>query len=277
MVDRKWLASVILFGLLLGACSSSSSSTRSSTAATGGNTPPSSQPRTTNGASTTTTLPGVVPSIATMSYAKTFSSPYFSVDISYPHLSGMTPGGVESAVNSSISKAVSGFVSQFASVLKEQSRDLQGGSGYPSQISGSFTTTFVSSRYASFRFLLDSYNIQAASPTQRAESLTYDLSNAQSISLQDLFSTPDYLQTLSALSAVQLRKKLGDTAQQNLISGGTQPYPKNFSAWNITQSSLEITFAQGQVAPVASGAVSIEIPYSELAGIAMHPGPLSQG
>lgn len=205
-------------------------------------------------------------------------SPQLTANISYPVLGGMASGALEESINSAIFTTVKGYVSSFESQVGEQSgQPASGGGGglNQSQISGSFTTEFVDSKYVSFKFLITSYTANAASPSTKGESLTFDLGNGSLMSLDNLFSSSDYLSTLSKLVRAQLASKLGQNSDQNFIDSGTQPVASNFAAWNLTGSGLEFTFAQGQVAAAATGVQSVTVPYALLSGIARTPGPLT--
>lgn len=272
MTYTRKLYSLVTAAFLLAACGSSNSaktSTSSSTSST------SSTSTSTSTSSTTTTFPGVVPAVGRQSYVKTIASPSLSANITYPQLGGMASSSVEANINTAVKVAVKGYVSNFDKSLEEQSgyHPPSGSGSNPSQISGSFTTTMIDPRYASFKFTLTSFAAGAASSYSQAPALTFDLSTGQSLTLGDLFATSAYLTSLSNLSRTQLKAKLGGN-NSNLVDGGTQPNSSNFSEWDLTSSGLELSFPQGQVAAAASGVISIIIPYSQLSGIAKNPGPL---
>lgn len=96
--------------------------------------------------------------------------------------------------------------------------------------------------------------------------LNYDLDNAKTIELSDLF-LPDanYLTVLSNHAKAILEKKL---ANKNKIDTGVAPIKENFDNWNINPDGILITFKEGQVAPIEFGAQTILIPYSALSDIA---------
>lgn len=272
MTNTKKLYSLVVAAFLLAACGSSNStkaSTSSSTSSTSSST-------TTSTSSTTTTFPGVVPAVGRQSYVKTIASPSLLVNISYPELGGMASSSVEANINAAVKAAVKGYVSNFEKSLEEQGgyHPPSGSQSNPSQISGSFTTTLIDPRYASFKFMLTSFATGAASSYSQSPAVTFDLNTGQLLTLGNLFATSAYLTSLSNLSRTQLTSKLGGN-NSNLVDGGTQPNASNFSEWDLTSSGLQLSFPQGQVAAAASGVISIVIPYSQLSGIAKRPGPLT--
>ena len=278
MLSRRFLLATLFMGLVAAGCGSSHNAKTSSTTT-------SSQVTTTTTSTTTTTTtapPGVVPAVGLKSYVTSVPSPNLVANISYPILGGMASNQIESNINATIYKAVTGYVASFEKQLQNVSPTTTGAGGpagngaEQSQISGSFTKELVDSRYVSFKFLISTYAVAAASPTTESESLTFDLGSGDLLSLSSLFSTTNYLQTISTLSRTAINAKLGQSANQAFVNLGTQPNATNFASWNLTNTGFELTFSQGQVAPMASGVVTIEIPYSQLSAVAKSPGPLTK-
>ena len=234
---------------------------------------------TTTSSTTTTTQPGIVPAVGLKTYVTSVKSPSLVANISYPVLGGMASSQIQASINSSVYKAVENYVSSFETQLENVNPTTvpgsAGGGVSSSEISGSFTKELVDSRYASFRFLISTAAASAASPTTEAESLTFDLNTGRLLSISDLFSSSNYLSTLSSLAKSAISLKLGQNADQAFINSGTQPSAANFASWNLTGTALELTFSQGQVAPMASGVVTVSIPYSSLSAVAKNPGPLT--
>jgi len=226
-----------------------------------------------------TTSPTVVPAISLKSYVISVHSPDLAANISYPVVSKMASSQIEQNINSTIFKSVTAYVSAFETSLKGEPGIVLPGNGgnavSQSEITGSFAKELVDSRYVSFRFVITTYFAGAASSTAQARSLTFDLSDGKQLSLADLFSAPNYLPVLSSLSKTAVEAKLGQSADQSLIMGGTQPNAVNFANWNLAKAGLEITFSQGQVGAAAAGIVSIILPYADFAHLANRSGPLA--
>lgn len=220
-----------------------------------------------------------MPAVGIKSYVTSLQSPNLIANISYPILGGMASSGVQGAINSAIYDAVVGYVASFEKELQNvaPSTTSPGGGNVSSQsqISGSFTKVLVDSHYVSFKFLIATYAVAAASPTMEAESLNFDLATGKLMSLSDLFSGSTYLNTLASLARSAIASQLGPNANQAFINSGTQPNASNFAGWNLAGTGLELTFSQGDVAPMASGVISVDIPLSQLSGIAINPGPLT--
>lgn len=285
MIRSKIFLLLLASAPALGACGASAASVNSSKSIS--TTPTTHVVRSSAGGLTTTspttttptTTSGVakVPLVASKLYATAVSSPSLSVSISYPQLTGLGSNSAEGGINGAILNEVKGFVTAFEAQIGERSGSPSSASGSSrSQISGTFKTEFVDTRYVSIRFLVTSYAAGAASPSTNASTLTFELSNGQAVTLNDLFTGSTYLTQLSTLAKAELLSKLGSNADQNLVDIGTQPTASNFSNWNLKASGLELTFAQGKVAAVAAGVISIVIPFTQLSGIERNPGPLAQ-
>ncbi len=274
MPNRKFLSVAVLSGLLAAGCGGSPGAATSSSSTTS-----SELTTTTTTSTTTTTQPGIVPAVGLKTYVTSVNSPSLVANISYPVLGGMASSQIQASINSSVYKAVEDYVSSFETELESANLTpvpgSAGGGASSSEISGSFTKELVDSRYASFRFLISTAASGAASPTTEAESLTFDLNSGRLLSLSDLFSSSNYLSTLSSLAKSAITAKLGQNADQAFINNGAQPNAANFASWNLTGTEFELTFSQGQVAPMASGVVTVLVPYSALSGIAKNPGPLT--
>lgn len=268
MTNVKRLSSVAFLGFVLSSCGSAQGAASQS---------PSTTQRVISPAGQTNSNSFKVPSVRHGSYVKTFSAPSVTANIEYPKLNGTIPASIAGSINVTIVDAVKGYVSDFVSSLGERAGVASSSNGgvSASQISGSVSTELIDQRFASFKFTITTYALGAASPNSEARTLTFDLSNGKQVSLASLFATPNYLSSLSSLSRTELKKRLGQNADLPQITGGTQPYPSNFSHWNLTKNGLEITFSQGRVAAVASGIIGISIPYSKLSQIAKNPGTLT--
>ncbi len=115
----------------------------------------------------------------------------------------------------------------------------------------------------SVRLNTEGFQAGRAHPYHKYETITFDLTTAKTISLNELFK-PNYLRMLADYS----NKKLNETLKDKwMIDQGTKPKATNFKNWNLQSDNLLITFDEYQVAPYNFGAQEIEIPYSDLSKV----------
>lgn len=94
---------------------------------------------------------------------------------------------------------------------------------------------------------------------------TYDLTTAQQLDLQDIFTeTEQALNRMSSYCYAELAAHLGDMRVEDMLRSGTSPDFDNFSAFLLTPDGIRILFAPYQVAPYAAGPQKVDIPLSEL-------------
>lgn len=89
----------------------------------------------------------------------------------------------------------------------------------------------------------------------------YDRQAQKEMTLADFYpNDPNYLQSLSQISLVQLRTKLGeDWYVDDMAQEGTRPTIENFSQFTFTDDMITIHFQQYQVGPYAIGQQTVEI------------------
>lgn len=97
---------------------------------------------------------------------------------------------------------------------------------------------------------------------------TFDRTTGAPLSLSDLFAPgTDYLGALSQIARATLPAQLGALANAQMLSAGTAPDAKNFSAFFIDNSTLDILFAPYAVAPYAAGPQTLQIPLANLTNV----------
>ncbi|WP_201731831.1 DUF3298 domain-containing protein [Acidithrix sp. C25] len=228
--------------------------------------------------STTTTSPSVVPTQVSQTYSKSGSSPSFSVNISYPVISGMTSSSAQNGINSQIYGAVASWANSFMQNVAMAASSGSGPNGV-SNLTGSYKVTLLDARLASFQFVLNTAAAAASAPNTSIQALTFSLASGTVLSLSDLFGTNNsFLTTLSNQARAQLTTQLaaqGVPSAQIQSAPGLNPLLSNFAAFNITSNSLILGFSQGQVISSAIGDLTVNIPLVDLKSIIDPTGPLA--
>ncbi|OAI48736.1 hypothetical protein AYO45_04275 [Gammaproteobacteria bacterium SCGC AG-212-F23] len=113
----------------------------------------------------------------------------------------------------------------------------------------------------SIRMRYDTMLAGQAHPTHVHQVLNYDLTQAKTLALADLFKPKaNYLKILSDYCAQSLNAKF--KKDNMFIATGTAPQAKNFSVWNLQADGLLITFDADTVAPYVYGKQEINVPYA---------------
>lgn len=125
----------------------------------------------------------------------------------------------------------------------------------------------------SFKFDFSFYADMAAHPGLNSATLTVDLAQGGELALADLFLPgSNFLEVISTYCKEELQKQ---TYADSFWLDGANPTSENYRLWNVTSDGLMITFSQYQVAPGASGPLTVIVPYSALAAIIDPNGPLA--
>lgn len=138
-------------------------------------------------------------------------------------------------------------------------------------ISPASATWFLYASYEEYRFSEDVvsfvYTVSdytgGAHPNRYFQSFTFDLANADIVTLDDVL-TDDALATISPLVQADLIAQQTDFADEEWITRGTGEEPANYSAFALSEDSLIFFFAPYQVAAYAAGDFSVSIPLSEI-------------
>jgi len=95
-----------------------------------------------------------------------------------------------------------------------------------------------------------------------------DLKNQKELMFNDLFvANSKPLEKIAPLAAADLKKQLGDMADEKWIGEGTAPKPENYSTYALSDKGLVLIFGQYQVAPYAAGILEVTIPFDALKGL----------
>jgi hypothetical protein len=120
----------------------------------------------------------------------------------------------------------------------------------------------------SVHFTVSTYS-GGAHPNHVSRVINFDMDTYQVLLLSDLFAADsDYLTVIAEYCINEL------STRQDIVfddfEAGAAPTEQNYSAWNIDETGVRITFDPYQVAPYAAGMQHVTVPYRELRDI-MHP------
>jgi hypothetical protein len=210
-------------------------------------------------------VPSGTPSVLSQTVARAASDGRWTASFRKPVVGGVSDEAV-AAMNASIGVRVDGYISAFeGSGLPA----VNPGDG-PSTFEGDFSVAYASPTVLSIRFSIETYVSGAASPNEEPGSINFNAITGASIQFVDLFtSAGDALPVLSSQSHSLLAKSLG--AELDWPASVTMADFQ--SAWALTAPGLELTWAQGEIAPRAAGAPTITIPWSALKSVIAGSGP----
>lgn len=246
------------------AATPSATSTSSSTSAAESTTPSAEATAEATAAATATPV-SVIPTVSSTTVTSHASEYSWTVTFRKPVISGVTAAAV-TAMNSSITTKVNAYISSFNGTGLPV---VAAGAG-PSTLQGDFSVAFVSPSLLSLRFTVSTNITGAAHPTTEAGSINFDIATGTVIQLPDIFTSP-----AAALPVLQTKAHTALTA----LLGSDLFWPASVTmadlgtAWACTPTGLELTWSQGDVAPMSAGTVTIKIPWSALSGVIANPGP----
>ena len=147
--------------------------------------------------------------------------------------------------------------------------------GRTNTFTGSFNTEMVSPAIASWTyFVVD--DSSARGPETTVETLNFDLSTGQRLTLDDVFiDATSAVSVISGLAPGLLRPQLGVAYVESVVDEGTSPLLSNYNNWAVTRTGLRITFNQHQVVSNGLALPSIVVPWSALRSILNTTGPVA--
>ncbi|MEI6400057.1 MAG: RsiV family protein [bacterium] len=114
-------------------------------------------------------------------------------------------------------------------------------------------------------FKLESESKGSAHPYEYSQVLLIGDTDGQQIYTENLFNKKTlFWKDLSQLSKEQLKTVLAENYDEDMVNEGAGPDPKNFDNVYLSDTGLVVVFNPYQVAPYATGEVSITIPYSAI-------------
>jgi hypothetical protein len=198
----------------------------------------------------------------------------YTIDVSYPVMSGFHDKTIQDKFNSSAFQLVFDAVNSF----KKDMQDWRSPMDFSSEFDIADTILYQSDDAISVRYDGFEYYAGSAHPLTFFFSLCYDLKNNSVIKLSDMF-TGDYLKVISDYcinDLVRQKNEYTNDPDISWIQEGASPVDSNFAVFNLTDNSLLITFPVYQVAPYAEGPKEVSIPYTVLSEVMKQDGCLSK-
>ena len=134
-------------------------------------------------------------------------------------------------------------------------------------------TTHHGARSVSYVFLM-SQDTLGAHPNTYYRTLTWDTKTGEGLELADLFTSGEYLTTLSTAARRALPAIIAKTSgiamndvDLGYINRGTTADADNFTNWYMEGKNLVLVFPPYQVGPYAIGAQEVPLSLSALAGV----------
>lgn len=183
-----------------------------------------------------------------------------AISAKYPHISGVDQ------FNKIAEQVVKRSISEFK-------RDLDPPDSYTTrnrELHISYKIIFKDNRLISVSFFRDQ-DTGGAHPYGYSFPLNYDVKQQKEIALYELFSSSDYLRTISDYCIRVLRNQVPDYGQ---LRDGAAPTLDNYKNWNVINNALQITFNAYQVASYADGPKQCRAPFSVLRQKISKTGPI---
>jgi len=148
--------------------------------------------------------------------------------------------------------------------------------GRKNTLTGTFVTNMVSPEIASWTLMWDD-NSSSSGVVHGLETLNYDLSTGQRMTLDDIFIDATSAITLvSGAAPVMLQNNLGSAYDPALAIEGTSPLLSNYDHWGLTRTGLKVTFNAHQVSNRGPLQPSIVVPWNLLASVMNNTGPVAK-
>ncbi len=223
----------------------------------------STTPEITPDGSVSATPAGAAPTVSSTTITQAAPDGRWTATFEKPVVGGVPTGA---AMSASITTKVDAYISSFT------------GSGLPvvappagpSTLEGTFTVAYVSPQLLSLRFSVTTYISGGAHPVTEVGSINFDVATGTVFQLESLFaSSAAALPVLTTKAHAALAAALG----ADLFWPATITMADFGHAWVFTAAGLELAWDQGEMAPMASGPVSLVVPWAGLAPVIANPGP----
>ena len=250
--------------LAVAACGSASSS------ASGGTPPPTATQTPTPTPTPTPTSVPTAPTVTSVTMGVSALDSSWIATFKKPVVSGI-PDSVATTMNAAIQAKVNGLITAFTGMGLPT---VLSGDG-PSTLDGEFTIALDSPTLLSLRFKATEYASGAASTFDQVSSINFVVSTGAVIALADLFTT-------GAAALPVLTSKSHALLLANPDYGGDLTWPPTpalsffATGWVFTTSGLELTWNQGDIAPMAAVDPSVNIPWLDLNSVLNASGPAAE-
>jgi hypothetical protein len=213
--------------------------------------------------------PGPTPEIGSVVISTNAPDGRWTVTFKKPLVSGI-PEATAAKLNDSIAAQVNSYIDAFTG----GSLPAVPSGGSPSTLSGDFTIALDSPTLLSLRFSLLTDVAGAASAVGKAGSINFVVADGTKVSLKDIFTDATAaLPTLAGQAHTALAAQLGSELKW---SGAATSMSFFETAWAMTTTGLEFTWAQGDIASSAAGKPSAVLPWSSLKSIINPSGPAGE-
>jgi len=189
---------------------------------------------------------------------------HYTIDISYPQVTGPQLSKQEMDFNQQMSALVNQQIQQFIYYVKS---DIPHFKTLPEELQKNSMSMdydidvvpFKNDRVISVRLATEMMQGGRPHPYHKHISFNFDVTQGKVLVLKNLFKPhARYLVAFSKYSASQLDAKLSD---KFMIADGTKPVDKNYEIWNLDNDGFLITFDEYQVAPYVYGAQEVRVPF----------------
>jgi len=179
------------------------------------------------------------------------------IDVNYPEIDQ----GINQTIKQEIEKIMNEFKTNF-----EEWGDMDVPEGAFSGFYADYEIKILNDKYASIYFIISENLAGAAHPNNFSHSLNFDMQTKQKLELDDLFTTKDYLTTISELVIGDLKEQFEERGAviDDTFTTGTEAKKENYSNFNITEQGIIFNFDSYQVAAYAVGGFNSLIYFEEL-------------
>jgi hypothetical protein len=219
-----------------------------------------------SGSTSATAAPTATPvtaSVSSTTVSSTASDGRWKVTFQKPVIGGVPTA---TAMSTSVTTKVNAYIASFTG----SGLPVPASGNGPSTLDGAFSVAYVSPTLLSLRFTVTTFVTGGAHPVTEVGSINFNVANGAVIQLPDIFtSQAAALPILQSKAHAALSAKLGSS-----LSWPASVTMSDFGqAWVFTPGGLELSWSQGTIAPMASGTVTISIPWSQLKSVLANPGP----
>lgn len=196
----------------------------------------------------------------------------YSINITYPLISGFADKETEKDFNKYVKK----FAENHADTFKMEMKGWDGpGGDFSSEYELNYSVYYSGNDLISILLHEYSYYAGAAHPNTYFYSINYDLNKNKPLKLSALFSG-NYIKVISDLCIADLKKQASEyTTELDMpwINEGAGPKKENFAVFNNTDSTFVVTFPAYQVGAYVEGPKEVVIGLSVLKDIIDPDGP----
>lgn len=188
---------------------------------------------------------------------KKLEKPTYSYDITYPYFG---VAGVDEQINM--------FTNDKIQELVDDAPKTQAESAGPYSLTITYETSQYSNDIVSVVFTVDTYT-GGAHPNMNFVTFTFNLKTQKEMQFPDVFvlNNKSTLSMLSTKAVAELKKQMGDDADEKMIETGAAPKIDNFQNFSLDSSNVTFYFDPYAVAPYAAGPQKVTFALQDLSAI----------